>query len=227
MSIKQFVKELDGKHIEGKLLLTMFISLVASLLASATIYFLFLKNIENFFPKYGIFVFLSIISYALILTLMKQVRVYKNFACMSGMMIGMTLGMASSFLIGFYVGATNGMFWGGMFGILVGLIFGIINGASCGIMGILEGEMAGLMGGLMGAMTAVMMLNDNLIAAAIIVLVICGAILVGLSYMIYEETKERKEDVKVKYWDIILLSFLFTIITTLMIVFGPRSALFQ
>ena len=88
MAFKNFVKELDGKKVEGKLLQNIFLSLAFSFIALAVMYFLFLKNVNNLLPKYGIFILLSIISYALVLTLIKQIRVYKNFACMSGMMIG-------------------------------------------------------------------------------------------------------------------------------------------
>ena len=54
--------------------------------------------------------------------------------------------------------------------------------------------MAGFMGGLMGAMTAVMMLNDNLKLATVLVFLVSAVIMIGLNYMIYQETRsfERK-----------------------------------
>ena len=53
-------------------------------------------------PKYGFFIFFSVLSYALVLPAVRQVKAYKEMPCMSGMMVGMTLGMVSGFLLGFY-----------------------------------------------------------------------------------------------------------------------------
>ena len=146
---------------------------------------------------------------------------------MSGMMIGMTIGMIAGFLSGFYVGATNGMFYGSIFGIIIGITFGIYNGLCCGVMGFMEGIMAGFMGGIMGAMTAVMMINDNVKLAGIIVFAISGVILAGLSYMIHKETKESERQIKEDYVFTIFASLILTSITTLFMVMGPRSVLFQ
>ena len=189
MSFKKFMKYASE---EENLVKTIFISLLTSFALLAIFYFMKLKYIENFIPKYGIFLFLAILSYSLILPSVKHVRTYKEFACMSGMMIGMTIGMISGFLSGFYVGATNGIFVGSVFGMTLGIIFGAWNGKCCGIMGVMEGIMAGFMGGLMGAMTSMMMLNDNLRAMAFIAFGISGAILFGLIYMIYKETREME-----------------------------------
>tara|TARA_Y100000034_G_C6804601_1_gene361176 strand:- start:577 stop:1017 length:441 start_codon:yes stop_codon:yes gene_type:complete len=146
---------------------------------------------------------------------------------MTGMMIGMILGMVSGFLAGFYIGATNGMFWGSVFGMFIGISIGMWKGRCCGIMGVLEGLMAGFMGGLMGAMTAVMMFNDNLKAAGIIMLIICGAILLGLNYMLFKETRNEERIFMENDFLVIFLSFLLTSVTIWFMVFGPRSALFQ
>jgi hypothetical protein len=146
---------------------------------------------------------------------------------MSGMMIGMTIGMIAGFLAGFYVGATNGMFWGSVFGIGIGMALGIWNGMCCGIMGFMEGAMAGFMGGLMGAMTAVMMLNDNLKTASVIMFVIGGIILFSLTYMVYKETKEKDREIFSSDFSTIVVSAILTLATAWMMVFGPRSALFQ
>ena len=146
--------------------------------------------------------------------------------CMSGMMVGMTTGMISGFLPGFFVASTNGMFIGSVFGMLVGITFGIWNGKCCGVMGFLEGVMAGFMGGLMGAMTAFMLINDNLKASAIIVLLISAIIIFGLNYMIYGEMKREERKRKDSYLFFIVLTFILTIITTWIIVYGPRSGAF-
>jgi len=227
MTFAEFRKSLVGDGVEGELVKTILISLVTSFLIFGILYFFKLKYIENFFPKYGFYLFFAFISYAFILSSVRQVRAYKEFACMSGMMIGMTIGMIAGFLPAFYIGATNGMFWGSFFGMVIGISFGVWNGKCCGIMGSMEGVMAGFMGALMGAMTSVMMLNDNLKLASAIIFIISIFILGGLNFMVYKEMKgnERKhkdEDFFVIFWSIVL-----TIATIWLSVFGPRSALFQ
>lgn len=226
MSVKEFKRALNGKGVEGELLKTVVLSLVTSFLTLAVIYYVRLRTIEDFIPKYGFFLFFSILSIAIVLPSIRQVRSFKQFPCMTGMMIGMTIGMMIGFLIGFYTGATNGMFWGGFYGTAVGILLGVWNGKCCGVMGVMEGMMAGFMGGLMGAMTAVMMYNDNLKAAGVLVFLICGAILVGLNYMLFIETKGAERERKENHLLTIALSFILTIITLWLMVFGPRSPLF-
>ena len=87
--------------------------------------------------------------------------------------------------------------------------------------------MAGFMGGLMGAMTALMLLNDNVKAMGIIVFAISAVILLGLNYLIYSETREIKEKNKENNFFIIFWSILLTVVTIWIMIFGPRSALFQ
>ena len=227
MSFKEFIKELNGNKVEGELLKTIVISLITSFLTLGILYYFKLSSIDNFIPKYGFFIFLAILSYAIILPSIRQVRAYKEFLCMAGMMVGMTIGMMTGFLAGFYVGATNGMFWGSVFGLIVGIVLGVWNGKYCGIMGLMEGLMAGFMGGIMGAMTAVMMYNDNLKIAGVISFIICGTILFGLNYMIYQETKNVERKNKEDYWFTILMSFVLTVATIWLMVLGPRSVLFQ
>src|SRR3989344_3365080 len=227
MSFNLFLKELNGNRVEGELIKTVLYSLITSFGILAILYLFSFRFIENFIPKYGLYLFLAAISYAFILPSVRQVRAYKEFACMSGMMIGMTIGMISGFLSGFYIGATNGMFYGSIFGMAVGVYFGILNGKCCGIMGFMEGVMAGFMGGLMGAMTAVMMLNDSLKLAGIIVFIISGVILIGLNYMIYKETKENERQIKEDYAFTIFASLILISITTWLMVLGPRSVIFQ
>jgi hypothetical protein len=227
MTLKEFKQALNGNGVEGELAKTVTLSLVTSFITLGVYYYLQLKNLPNFIPEYGFWIFLVILSIATVLPSVRQVRAFKQFPCMTGMMIGMTIGMMFGFLIGFFVGATNGMFWGGFFGTAVGILLGVWNGKCCGIMGIMEGMMAGFMGGLMGAMSAVMMFNDNLKAAGILVFLICGGILLGLNYMLYKETRGAEREVREDHSLTIGLSFLLTIISTWMIVFGPRSVLFQ
>ncbi len=227
MSFKQFIKELNGKRVEGELIKTIFYSLLTSFVLLGLLYYFKLRYISDFLPKYGFYLFFSALSYALIMPAMRQVRSHKEFPCMSGMMIGMTFGMISSFLPGFYIAATNGMFIGGFFGIAIGVIFGIWNGKCCGVMGSMEGIMSGFMGGLMGAMTAFMLLNDHLIYAGVLVFVISAVIMVKLNYMIYIETKDHERGKKEDNLLTIALTFILIAITTWIIVYGPRSAIFQ
>jgi hypothetical protein len=227
MTLKDFTKALNSDGIEGELIKTIFVSLITSFIILAILYQTKLKFIENFIPRYGFYLLLSILSIAIVIPAIRQVRAFKTFPCMTGMMIGMTIGMMIGFLLGFFAGATNGMFWGGFYGTAVGILFGVWNGKCCGIMGVMEGTMAGFMGGLMGAMTAVMMYNDNLKAAAILVFVICASIIFGLNYMIYTETRGAERTHRESQFFTVLWSFILTATTTWLMVFGPRSVLFQ
>ena len=178
-------------------------------------------------PKYGFYLFFAVLSYALITPSVRQVRAYKEFACMTGMMIGMTIGVIAGFVAGFFIASTNGMFYGSVFGISAGILLGAWNGKCCGVMGVMEGMTAGFMGGLMGAMTAIMMINDNLKVASVVVFLISSVILIGLNYMIYFEMKNSERRIKEDNFPTIIISFVLTTITTWLMVFGPRSALFQ
>ncbi len=224
---KDFMKALGNEEIEGELLKTVFVSLATSFLILAILYFLKFRYITDFIPKYGFYLFFAMLSYALVLPSIVHVRAYKEFPCMSGMMIGMTIGMIAGFLPGFYVGATNGMFWGSMFGMSIGIFFGAWNGKCCGIMGVMEGIMAGFMGGLMGAMTAVMMLNDNLKAAAVVVFIVSAVIMLGLNFMIYKESRELERKHKDDAFFTIFWSTVLTSLTIWLIIFGPRGLLLQ
>lgn len=228
MTLKEFTKELNGKNnrVEGELIRTILYSLLVSFGLFAILYFVKLRYVEDFLPKYGFFIFFAILSYAIILPSIRQIRAYKNLACMSGMMVGMTTGMIAGFLPGFFIGSTSGMFWGSVFGMGIGIFMGIWNGKCCGVMGIIEGLMAGFMGALMGAMTAVMMINDNLRAAGVIVFLISSVIVFSLNFMIYKETKESERQVKEDYSLVIFLSIILTGLTIWFMVFGPRSVLF-
>ena len=120
---KRFTKELnEGERVEGELLKTFLYSVLSSIAIIGILYIEIFRHMEDFIPKYGFYVFFVVLSYAVIIPSIRQVRAYKQFACMSGMMIGMTSGMIAGFLSGFFVGATNGMFWGSVFGMGVGIV---------------------------------------------------------------------------------------------------------
>ena len=226
MSFKQFTKELSGSRVEGELLKTVFYSLVTSFIVIGVLYLLILKNVTNFIPKYGFYLFLAAVSYALILPAIRQVRAYKQFACMAGMMIGMTAGMVAGFMSGYFIGATNGMFIGSVFGMIIGSLLGIWMGSCCGVMGMMEGIMAGFMGGLMGGMTAVMLLNDHLKLATVIISIFTAIISIGLNYMIFFEMKENERQKEEDHRITIAITFVLIILTTWLMVFGRRSLLF-
>ena len=148
---------------------------------------------------------------------------------MTGMMVGMTIGMISGFLIGLMVGATNGMFIGSLAGIFTGMTTGIWTGKCCGIMGVMEGMMAGLMGGLMGAMTSLMLFNDNLKIIIPILVIASSIILIALDFLIFREntgTQIRKIN-KQSFLSFLSICFIVAMTLTWIMVYGPRSILFQ
>lgn len=224
--VKEFLIKLMNDEVEGEILKSFFFSLLTGFITLGLFYFISLKDIVNF-DKYSSFLYFILISFALIIPSINQIKFYKEFPCMSGMMIGMTLGMISGFLSGFYIGASNGMFYGSLFGILFGILIGIYVGKSCGVMGVLEGVMAGFMGGIMGAMTAIMMYNDNLKLFGLISLIICAFILLCLQYMTYKESRMLEKAKNIDQFSNIVLMFILTVISIWIIVFGPRSVLFQ
>ncbi|PIN91738.1 hypothetical protein COU61_01840 [Candidatus Pacearchaeota archaeon CG10_big_fil_rev_8_21_14_0_10_35_13] len=223
MAVKEFVKELNGSRVEGELVKTIFYSLVTSFIIVALLYFFKLRFISDFFSYSGLYLLLAVLSYSLIIPTIRQVRAYKNFACMSGMMIGMTVGMISGFLVGFFVGAVNGMFVGGVFGMFVGMVLGVWLGTCCGVMGFMEGMMAGLMGGWMGSMTAVMLLNDHLVAATIIIFLVSAVLLLALNYMVFLEAKESPRQLLEDHFITILVTLLLTSITIILMAYAPRG----
>ena len=224
MTFSAFIRELNGSRVEGELVKTFLYSLISSIITFGILYFIKLRSVEGFAQMYGFFLFFALLSYAVILPSVRQIRAYKELPCMAGMMVGMTTGMIAGFLSGFYVAATNGMFVGSVFGIAFGMILGAWNGRCCKIMGVMEGLMAGFMGGLMGAMTAFMLLNDHVRAAAVIVFAVSTVIILGLHYLVYREMHESERQVREDHFLIVLLSVILTTLTTWIIIFGPRSA---
>ena len=227
MELKAFIKELNGNRVEGELLKTIFYSLLTSFSILGLLYLFEFRFTPGFMASQGYFLFFSALSYALIVPTIRQVRAYKELACMSGMMIGMTLGMIAGFLPGFFVASTNGMFVGSLFGMGTGIILGAWNGKCCGVMGIMEGLMAGFMGGLMGAMTAFMLLNDNLLPAMIIIFLICAVILFTLNYMVYKEMKHEQRKLEEDHLRTFIITSVLMLLTVWVMVFGPRSGIFS
>ena len=227
MSFQEFWSELNGSRVEGELIRTILYSLITSFVILAIMYFVRFRDIENFMGKYGYFLFFAAISYSLIIPTIRQVRAYKQCACMTGMMIGMTIGMVAGFLAGFYIASTNGMFVGSIFGMIIGITLGIwMGGSCCGVMGFMEGIMAGFMGALMGAMTAFMLLNDNLKIITPIIFLVSAVILLSLNYMIYNEMKNEQRQRREDHFWTMAISFVLTLVTAWLMVFGPRTGIF-
>jgi len=230
VKFKHYLKDLKQKHkVEGRLIGVAVGTLCILAFLEIIAYFGFFKNIPDFFNSYGYYLIFLVISVVLSATSVWHIKAYGNFfSCMTGMMIGMTTGMISGFLIGMIVGATNGMFIGSVVGIIIGMGLGIFTGRCCGIMGILEGMMAGLMGGLMGAMTSLMLLNDHLKLIIPIITLASAAIIIGLDYIIYKEAAKTKEKFKNhSFIPFVTLCFIFTMIITFIMVYGPKSVLFR
>ena len=90
--------ELKGNsRVEGELMATVFVSLLASFSMLGILYLVRLRSIDGFVENYGFFLFFSILAYAVLMPSVRQVRAFSRFPCMTGMMIGMTMGMVSGF----------------------------------------------------------------------------------------------------------------------------------
>ena len=229
MSFKAFVSEvLNGKGTEGNLIRVIFSYLATSLVILGALYFSKFRYVDNFLSNYGFFLFFGVVIYAFVSGVLYQVKQIGMFPCMSGMLIGMTLGMIAGFVPGYVVAATNGMFVGAVFGMAFGIFVGMISGSRCcGVMGFLEGIMSGFMGGLMGAMTAFMLFNDNLRASTVVVSFISMIILIALNYMIYLEGKQLESKRKnTGLLFTIVFTFVSIVLTTWIMVYGPRSGVF-
>jgi copper chaperone CopZ len=191
-------------------------------------YFIIFRHIEDFLVNYGWWIFYLLITVVSVGIATWHYTAYRTkITCMMGMMIGMTFGMQTGMMLGAVVGATNGFFWGSMVGMLTGTFIGIQTGKCCGIMGILEGAMAGLMGGTMGPMISVMMFSDNLLFFMPFYMLINVLILLGFSYMLYEEAIEGKKFTvaPLDQFTFISLSIIVTTLIVILMVYGPSSAL--
>ena len=180
--------------------------------------------IEKKYLLWMIYLTLSIVFLAGAIWHLKAYRT--QFTSMIGMMIGMTLGMQTGLLIGAVIGATNGFFIGALVGMLLGAGVGAYCGSCCGIMGIMEGMMAGVMGGTMGAMITFMMFNDHLVLFMPFYVTINILILIGLSYMLFEEVVEDRGEVLAKphsFVKFISGCLLAWIVLTVLMMYAPPS----
>ncbi len=197
-------------------------------LVEIVLYFLFLKNIPYFLEKYPWWFFYLNISIATLATAVWHYLSYKaKVTCMLGMMIGMTMGMQTGMMLGAVFGATNGLFLGAVIGLITGVSVGIFTGKCCGIMGILQGMMAGLMGGVMGPMVTLMLFADHILWFMPLYMLVNVLILLGFSYMIFEEMVENKEvqKVPISFTKLLLCTILITVILIGLMVYGIKSPL--
>ncbi|MFT4343636.1 MAG: heavy-metal-associated domain-containing protein [Candidatus Woesearchaeota archaeon] len=203
--------------------------LTVLILAFTALYVGFLQNMSNGIQTYGWWLFYLIISVTTIAMALWHFYAYSSkVTCMIGMMIGMTFGMQTGMMIGFIIGATNGYFVGALSGMLLGVTVGFITGKCCGIMGVMEGMMAGVMGGTMGPMISVMMFSDNILIFTPFYIVINVLIMIGLSYMLYEEVVEGGKITGKNPLDFVTLASLCLIVfagISMLIMYGPKSAL--
>ena len=204
-------------------ILTFALLLLLGIIAHAT----FLNTLPNFLATYGWWLLYLILSTTFIGFALWHVQSYKaNVTCMVGMMIGMTFGMQTGMMIGAIIGATNGFFIGAMTGMLLGVFVGAWTGKCCGVMGVMEGMMAGLMGGTMGSMISVMMFFDHLLWFMPVYMFINIIILLGLSYMLFEEVVEHQQNIQRKQIDFFtfsLITIIVTVILATLMIYGPQS----
>lgn len=212
-------------HAEKQMLVVGLVTFAVIAVAMLMLYFGYFKSVNG--AKYGLYLLYTDISVAVIGIGVWHIKSYRHtFNCSMGMMVGMTIGMMTGFLLGAIIGATNGMFMGSVYGMFTGMIIGALCARNCGIMSIMEGLMAGLMGGLMGAMTTVMMLNDNLVLFMPILIGSIVVIMIGMSVMIYKESEKTitKFD-KYDMFSYVSLLFVLAMLTTFIMVYGPKSLL--
>jgi hypothetical protein len=229
-NMKHFFSDAERFHVERRMLLMGAISAIVILAAMAMLYLGYFRAIPNFMPRYGSYLIYITVSVVAVGMGVWHIKAYRHtFNCSLGMMAGMTIGMIAGFLFGAIIGATNGIFMGSVYGMFLGMFIGAWCTRSCGIMSIMEGLMAGLMGGLMGAMTTVMMLNDNLLLFMPLLVGSIAMITAGMVVMIYKESSEHHDKIpKTDMYDgfsFVSLLFILTILTTFVMIYGPKSAL--
>ncbi|MBI5393322.1 hypothetical protein HZA96_05625 [Candidatus Woesearchaeota archaeon] len=221
-----------NKHkyeLEHRMITFTAITFVLLMIIEYFVYYFLFRSDPTFLAKYGIWFLYATISTVFLAAAVWHINAYKaNVTHMVGMMIGMTFGMQTGLLIGPIIGATNGMFMGSIVGMLLGIFVGWMNGKCCGVMGVMEGTMAGIMGGTMGAMTSVMMLSDNLLLFMPIFIIANIIVLLGLSYMLYEEVVESNQNVQrvpADFATFFSYCFVVLFLLGLIIIYGYKSAL--
>lgn len=223
---KEFLTDKKKYAIEWRMLRYIGLTTIILLALQAGL-LLFMRTMKpNIITTHWPWMLYLVISTAFIAGAIWHFKTYRTtVTCMTGMMIGMTIGMQTGMLIGAVIGVTNGFFWGAMTGMVLGSIVGAWTGKCCGIMGVMEGMMAGIMGGTMGAMITVMMFYDHVHLFMPVYVLLNIAILLGFSYMLFEELVEGK-DVHIQtitYARFISISVLGLLVLNAIIFFAPVS----
>ncbi|MFA4887083.1 MAG: hypothetical protein WC595_02640 [Candidatus Nanoarchaeia archaeon] len=227
--LRDFKENKKKYEVEYKLLKFTLITFVLLSMFEVIAYYAFFKSVPEFLSKYSWWLLYSALSVVGIAAAVVHVRSYRaEVTHMVGMMIGMTVGMQTGLLVGVILGATNGFFIGALVGMLVAVILGIVNGKCCGIMGVLEGMMAGVMGGTMGGMIGAMMVVDNILIFMPFFMVINLIILLGLSYMLFEEVVEhnvKMQKVPIEFFTFFSYCLIALTLLIIIMVYGPKSGI--
>lgn len=191
---KDFLKDKKKYRIEWRMLKYLVYMLLIAIVLQGIFVFVMNTYSPGFIATYLPWLMYLTVSVVFLGGAIWHFKAYRTtITCMTGMMIGMTIGMQTGMLIGAVIGITNGFFWGATVGMLLGSIVGMTTGSCCGIMGVIEGLMAGIMGGTMGAMITVMMFNNNIQYFLPLFIVLNIIVLIGFSYMLFEELVEGKD----------------------------------
>ena len=226
---KDFRKNSQKYAVERMMLKNTILTLAIFFALDAFAYISFLKAIPDFWTKYGWWMLYTNVTVVSIGAAIWHIKSYKaNVTSMVGMMIGMTFGMQTGMMLGTIIAATNGLFVGGLVGMVLAVAVGFYNGKCCGVMGVMEGMMAGVMGGIMGSMIGTMFKVDHILWFMPPFMLFNLIILLGLSYMLFEEVVEHNPATKKEPIDFTTFFFATLIVScalNALIIYGPRTGL--
>ncbi len=226
---RDFLNNKKKYEVEYTMLRYTFLSFFLLVLLEIIGYYTFFKQNYSFLSQYGWWIFYTDVTIVAIAAAIWHFKSYRTeVSHMVGMMIGMTLGMASGLLIGAILGATNGLFVGATVGMIFASLTGAYTGKCCGVMGVLEGLMAGIMGAMMGAMIVVMLMAEHLLWFMPVYVLILLIVIIGLSYMLFEEVIEDQESIEkepIDFWTFFSYCFLATFLLILIMLYGWKSAI--
>lgn len=226
---REFWENRQKYAVEYMMLRYAFFTFVILGLLDVFAFYAFFQKIPAFVTSYGWWLLYLDLAVVSIGSAIWHFKAYKaRVTSMIGMMVGMTFGMQTGIMLGTILGATNGLFVGGVVGMTVAVGVGFYNGKCCGIMGVMEGMMAGVMGGVMGGMIGTMFRVDNILLFMPIFTLFNLLILLGLSYMLFEEVVEGSPGVTrqpVEFVTFFSYCLTATVILTIIMVYGPKTGL--
>ncbi len=226
--LREFCSNRKKYHLEWQMMGYIGVTFCILAILTTIMYFTIWSNIPDFLSKRGWWLFYLLITITFTGGAIWHLKAYRaKVSTMTGMMIGMIVGMQSGLMLSVVIGSTNGMFMGSLLGMLFGVFVGVYTGKCCGIMGILQGAMAGMMGGTMGPMISLMMKTDHLLWFMPPFMIINVLILLGMSYLLFEDVVEKNQNITKNPVDF-LTFFSYSLITTaifmFIIVYGYKSA---